>query len=232
MRLLWSLMWLGCDFGASTKVVGDTAQLAPSVDTGHGEDGDTGEAGEGDLHPSDVDDDEDGFSENEGDCDDTDASVRPGVADECDGADTDCDGTVDDDAVDADPYEPNDDVDFALGEIEADDVFEGSAFLHDGADVDRFSFFFEDTTWDFFTLEVDLRWAADDVLYVMTIENVDTGEILANTFSTAGERSLHYEEDDSFGSTDGGTYRVTISSDGSATCLTGYELSVALSDLL
>jgi hypothetical protein len=44
----------------------------------------------------DVDDDEDGYTENEGDCDDTDPDVNPG-ADEVpdDGIDNDCDGETD-----------------------------------------------------------------------------------------------------------------------------------------
>lgn len=43
--------------------------------------------------PEDVDDDADGFSENEGDCDDGNGSVHPGAADPAgDGVDQDCDG--------------------------------------------------------------------------------------------------------------------------------------------
>lgn len=232
MRLLLPLFVVACTFDASTKVVDDTGGGASSGAGGGADTGDTGEADDEDVHPSDVDDDGDGVTENEGDCDDGDADIHPGVTDSCDGIDSDCDGTVDDDAVDADPYEPNDTEDFPIGLLESDDVFEAEAFLHDGADADRFSFSFEDGTWDFFTLEVDLQWGAGDVLYVMTIENVDTGEVLYNQFSTSGERALHYEEDDSFGSSDGGEYRVTISSDGSATCLVGYQLTVTLSGLL
>ncbi len=43
--------------------------------------------------PSDIDDDGDGFTENQGDCDDGDAAVAPGAADEpADGIDANCDG--------------------------------------------------------------------------------------------------------------------------------------------
>lgn len=45
-----------------------------------------------------VDDDRDGVSEHDGDCDDADPSRFPGAVDSCDGNDNDCDGQVDEDA--------------------------------------------------------------------------------------------------------------------------------------
>ncbi len=229
MRFVLILILAGCRFGAATKVIGGDSGAETEADTGASGADDTADPGERELDPLDIDDDEDGFTENEGDCDDTDPGVRPGVADGCDGFDTDCDGTVDEDAVDSDPYEPNDTTDFDIGELEGDDSFEAEAFLHDGSDQDRFHFSFTDGTVDFFTLEIDLEWRIDEVLYVMTVEQVDTGEILYNEFSTSGTTTLHYEQGDSLFSEDGGNYRITISSDGSATCLEGYSLRVTLS---
>jgi N-acetylneuraminic acid mutarotase len=46
------------------------------------------------LGPS-VDHDGDGFTECEGDCDDTRANVHPGATESCDGLDNDCDGVID-----------------------------------------------------------------------------------------------------------------------------------------
>jgi hypothetical protein len=231
MRLLILLLLAGCEFGASTKVLGDTGPGSSDQDsggqTGAGNSDDTGDTSG--LHASDIDDDGDGHTENEGDCDDTDPAVHPGLVDDCDGVDSDCDGVVDNDAVDADPYEPNDTVDFEVGELELGDVFAGAAFLHDGADTDRFSFNFEDATFDFFTLTVDLEWGAGDVMYIMTVQNTDTGELLFNGFSTSGERAVRFELGDSIGSADGGQFRVSIGSDGSASCLDGYSLRIALS---
>ena len=52
----------------------------------------------------DVDDDGDGLTETEGDCDDGDADVFPGAAEQANGVDDDCDGEVDEppEPVDAD----------------------------------------------------------------------------------------------------------------------------------
>lgn len=41
---------------------------------------------------NDVDDDNDGYTENEGDCDDTNGDIHPGATEYCDGIDSDCSG--------------------------------------------------------------------------------------------------------------------------------------------
>ena len=47
-----------------------------------------------------VDEDGDGFSPADGDCDDDDAGVHPGAEEVCDGKNNDCDAGIDEDAVD------------------------------------------------------------------------------------------------------------------------------------
>ena len=49
------------------------------------------------LNPNDIDNDNDGFTENQGDCNDTDASTYPGATELADGKDNDCDGEIDED---------------------------------------------------------------------------------------------------------------------------------------
>ena len=45
--------------------------------------------------PNDIDNDGDGYTENQGDCDDTNASINPGATEIQDGIDNDCDGQID-----------------------------------------------------------------------------------------------------------------------------------------
>ena len=46
-------------------------------------------------HPDNIDNDNDGYTENQGDCDDDNASVSPGAEDLTDGIDNNCDGIID-----------------------------------------------------------------------------------------------------------------------------------------
>jgi len=68
--------------------------------------------------PLDIDDDEDGYSENAGDCDDQNDAIHPAAAEVCDEVDNDCDGTTDeDDASDAPVWYPDGDQD-SYGDVQ------------------------------------------------------------------------------------------------------------------
>ncbi|MBT3217790.1 MAG: hypothetical protein HN348_01755, partial [Proteobacteria bacterium] len=88
------------------------------------------------LKHTEVDDDLDGFSEEQGDCDDTDSDIYPGATELPNGLDDDCDGTIDEGT-----YLYDDDGD-GFTELEGDcddgdaDVFPGNPELPDGKDND------------------------------------------------------------------------------------------------
>ena len=93
-RTLLGLFLLGCN-GNSGKVGLD--DWGTSIDDNNPTTVDTGAS-----HDASIDNDGDGMSEDDGDCDDTDASVYLGADEICDGLDNDCDGVVDNDPTD--PY--------------------------------------------------------------------------------------------------------------------------------
>ena len=80
-----------------------------------------------------IDDDLDGVTVCEGDCDDTNSAVNPGETEVCDGADNNCDGVIDESFGDADS-------DGAADCVDCDDtdptIFPGAFELCDGIDND------------------------------------------------------------------------------------------------
>ncbi len=59
------------------------------------DDGEDQDCDGSDLTCDDADQDSDGYSVNEGDCQDSDASINPGASESCDGSDNNCNGSVD-----------------------------------------------------------------------------------------------------------------------------------------
>ena len=227
--LLLGLM--ACDFKAATAVR-DTASASNSTDSSPADD--TGgddipaddTADDGTPDPREIDNDRDGYSEATGDCDDDDDTVAPGLEDTCDGADTDCDETIDEDA-EPDVYEPNDVVDFNFGALE--DTLEATGFLTNEDDIDRFRFTYTDSWIDFDGLTVALNGLDGSVTYKMEVINVDTDEEIFEDFNRVDDESILFELDSSWGS-DSGEFRVVISSLGGGNCLNTYQLEIVHSD--
>jgi hypothetical protein len=76
-----------------------------------------------------------GYSANGDDCNDDEPSARPGGLEVCDGLDNDCNGTVDDDALDADTWYPDGDGDgygSATGGVDSCSAVSG--YVADGTD--------------------------------------------------------------------------------------------------
>jgi len=224
----------GKDPNANQSNPHDNDTANEDTDTGSGDtSGDTGkdtgtDTGGDTAAPDDVDDDGDGYTENQGDCDDTDRTTHPETLDGCDGVDNDCDGAIDDDAP-ADAYEPNDTTPYNLGSLEVDPEVSLAAWLNNDDDVDRFQFTIVDDTWDFFTLHVDVSDIPADANYLVSFNRLrsDGDAPVGEIDSTFASGTASFEYGDTSGYEDGGDYEVVIESLGGASCAHSYLLAVS-----
>ena len=244
---LWFVLALGCSFGASTTVTDDTDTgsftlsdtEAESEDDDATEPSDTDEPTEtesdveteSDLDEWDQDQDGDGYSPNEGDCDDRDDAVNPDAeTDDCDGAqvDQDCDDVVDEEAVDDDPYEPNDSSPTDLGDLDGNVTEALSAWLHNDDDVDRFQFYTPDHWYDSFSVTITLTSIPEDATYRLTLNRLlsDGDASLGQIDQTFGSDSVSLTLEDASGDEDGGVYEVVVEAISGADCSTSYLLGL------
>lgn len=137
------------------------------------------------IDGNNVDDDGDGYTENEGDCADDDPRTNPGAAELCDTADNDCDGETNEDF--ADSYEANETYGTAYDVGEVDDEFIGSdsvtisgLTLHNEDDIDCFSFGADDEWYDPVDITVSAETFASSGSYVLDLYWVDAGTLQAS----------------------------------------------------
>lgn len=230
VRLCLLLTLVGCSFKAA-GVDGESVSAIETLDTGTPVSDTGGGSQEDDIPPDPerTDDDLDGYTEAEGDCDDEDADVRPGLPDVCDGVDNDCDEQVDEEAREEDPFEPNDSIAHELGDLDAVGSFEVDAFLHDEDDVDRYRFLYTDSLIDLDTLTVELTNFTGDITYKMKIVALESGEEVFEDFSTPSDDALSFTLESALGS-DSGSFEIVISSLGGAGCTTPYRINIVHSD--
>lgn len=219
---------LACGFDASGGLV-DSGLDDPTPASG---DSDPAVVDSDDTDPVDprlTDDDNDGYSEDAGDCDDTNSAIHPGAEDVCNRVDDDCDRDVDEDAVDDDPYEPNDTVAAQLGALEDQDTHELAAFLHNDDDDDVFSFYVDDSwTSDEFPVTITLTGIPSDATYKLGVERVESDgdeplEVIEEEFGTG---TLTIVLEDSTGPEDGGVYEVKVGAIANADCGKAYLLTI------
>ena len=239
---------LGCDWSAATKTLEDTGDgteerlltdedtssdgggpSGPGGDNGGDSGGDNGGGDGGDdtgTAPTDLDGD--GYSVEEGDCDDEDERVNPGALDDCDGWDEDCDDEVDEDAWQADAYEPNDDWGEAvqLGSLDENPVHSLTGYLHNSDDVDRYQATINDEDWDFFAVYMTLSDIPDDATYRLTVykQNGSDWDEFGSVYQTGGTLEAYFE--DQFLVDDGGTFQLVVSADSDPPCDRTYQLDI------
>ena len=95
------------------------------------------------MSTEDIDNDGDGWTENEGDCDDTNSGINPSADDSnCNQVDENCDGQVDE-SFSGDSYEPNDEEAHYLGDLGEEKSFELFGYIFDESDDDNYTFFYQ-----------------------------------------------------------------------------------------
>ena len=151
-----------------------------------------------------VDADGDGWTPEEGDCDDTDPDVHPDHPDLCDDLDNDCDGELNEDELYEDPQEPNDHDPEYIGDLTGTAVTV-AGYLHNADDIDRISFYVEDTLFDDFSVGVELGSIPGSADYVL--ELYLGSELIAHS-DTSGSESV-WHDGTSFHD-DSGTYQVVV----------------------
>ena len=223
------LLTPGCFFEAHGGLLDSASDTAQAEDSEISEEDteveDTGEAPD----PLDVDNDGDGLSEREGDCDDGDDSIFPGAWDGCDGIDQDCDDEVDEGAVDDDDYEPNDDAPWWLGNLDDALSFSVTAHLHNDNDTDRFTFEVSDNWFgDPFPVNISLSNIPDDANYRLQVNLVEShGDAEPGQMDVQfGNGSLVIILEDETGPENGGIYEVVVDAIANADCGLPYQLNI------
>ena len=209
----------------------DDDDMTPPGDDDTGDD-DTGDDDTGDDDfTAGGDEDHDGYTTEQGDCDDHNPDVYPGADDLCDPFDNDCDGRLNEDSIGYDMFEPNDQNGFDLGDLTGtlDTV---DSFIHEPDDEDRFLFFVEDGYIDWFDIVLDLSGVPQGVdlaLELYLVDDVDHNYVgLVASADDGGPGDAEYiDYDGSYWGDDTGMYEVLIYSESGYDCDDAYVIIVS-----
>ena len=179
--------------------------------------------------------DGDGFSIEDGDCDDNDPLIYPTMTDDCDGIDNNCDGTIDENAIGG-MYEPNDTPwnGYFLGDYSAGEYTEVQGLITTETDVDIYEFFLDDGWFDDFGVDFELHAIgiqADFGIELWLIENYSgqTEELLmtVNNLNSGGLERGDFEGD--WLIDDSGYYEFRVYTISGADCDAHYQLDIWMS---
>ncbi|MED5374602.1 MAG: putative metal-binding motif-containing protein [Myxococcota bacterium] len=143
----------GKDPELDTAIEADAdADADTDSDTDADSDSDTDADADTDVDPDKIDDDGDGYTEDDGDCDDTSADVSPDALEvPYDGIDNDCNPDTADDDIDGDGYDADEDCDDTEADIypgAEEDYTDGVDNDCDGQTDERFDLESADSTCD------------------------------------------------------------------------------------
>lgn len=185
------------------------------------------------VDPLASDDDRDGWTEYEGDCDDDDASVSPGAAERCNDADDDCNGVLNDDWQDT--YEPNETSAAAwdLGEVDGS-LWSGSSVtlsalsLHHEGDEDWFRWDADDELWDNVNINVRVLSFPSRGTYTVELYLLDGGTWrVKDSASGSTAVSLSYTGDTWDDDEDDWAIRIYATSWPATSCAEAWQVTIS-----
>lgn len=184
------------------------------------------------VDPLNSDEDGDGMTENEGDCDDTNPQITPEATELCDEYDNDCDGAINEDWLDT--YETNDTLDggYSCGEVDDSFLWTSSTLTLSGLtlsqeiDEDWFYWGADDEWYDNIGINVSVTGLPASGTYVVELYNTDTGNI-EDSDSGSGTLTISYDGDLFSTDEDNWAVRVYASSWPAGSCSTPYTLNIS-----